>query len=327
MKTLILVSLISFFVLLISLLAIVLIVKYARLSIKYKRISKYLHSYLNTIIGARYGNLLSRCDDGVDALTIQLSKNTNAFLESVIDRDEMIKEYIEREKQAQNIKQDFVSSLAHDLKVPIIAQDNTFELFLNGKFGEITKTQEDVLKNLKLSNSDLKNFIINLLDVYKLDNESIKPEFKETNINELILEVIEQNKNVATIQNKKLFFIPKKEEIYSKIDSFLIKRVLNNLISNAFSHTKQKDEIEIILNKKGAKLEILVKDSGTGIKEEEINKIFKKYYTSTKKYSNIGLGLGLYIANKIIEAHNGKIKVSNNETKGACFCVSLPILK
>ena len=69
---------------------------------------------------------------------------------------------------------------------------------------------------------------------------------------------------------------------------------------------------------------ISILDEGDGIKEEDINNIFTKYYTSAKKYSNIGVGLGLYIANKIILAHNGKIIAKNNKDKGACFSIVLP---
>ena len=136
-----------FFIILV--LALILITKYTKLYIRHNRLSKYLYNYLNIITSARYGNLNSRCEDGVDALTIQLSRNTNAFLESVIDRDTMISEYIEKEKQSQNIKQDFFSCLAHDLKVPIIAQDNTYDLFLNEDFGSLTNKQKEAVENYK----------------------------------------------------------------------------------------------------------------------------------------------------------------------------------
>ena len=63
----------------------------------------------------------------------------------------MINEYIEKEKESQNLKQDFISSLAHDLKVPIIAQDNTYDLFLNGNFGEINEIQKNAINYLKNS--------------------------------------------------------------------------------------------------------------------------------------------------------------------------------
>jgi len=85
---------------------------------------------MNLITSARYGNLNNKVEDGIDALTIQLSRNTNALLESISDRDNMIREYIEKEKESQNIKQDFISCLAHDLKVPIIAQDKKPQYYM-----------------------------------------------------------------------------------------------------------------------------------------------------------------------------------------------------
>lgn len=311
------------FVFLGAILSFVMILKYAKLSVKYKRLSKYLYNYLNVITSARYGNLKSKCDDGVDALTIQLSRNTNALLESVFDRDMMIGEYIEKEKQTQNIKQDFISSLTHDLKVPIIAQDNTYDLFLNGSFGTLSELQKDALKNLKISNNDLKNLIADLLDTYKLDRSEFQLNISEVNLNQLIYEVLEQNKSILTIQNKNIIFKQCDEVIYP-LDGFLIKRVLNNLISNAIFYGKNSKNITISLSKDSKNVIISISDEGDGIKEEDINNIFKKYYTSAKKYSNIGVGLGLYIANKIICAHSGEIIAKNNKDKGATFSIVLP---
>ena len=107
------------------------------------------------------------------------------------------------------------------------------------------------------------------------------------------------------------------------VDKFLIKRVLNNLISNAMFYGKNTQNIYIELNKTKERVEISIIDEGSGINEENINKIFKKYYTSAKKYSNIGVGLGLYIANKIVRSHKGEIYAKNNENKGACFTIAL----
>ena len=306
------------------LIVLVVVLKYSNLYFKHKRLSKYLYNYLNVITSARYGNLNSKCEDGVDALTIQLSRNTNALLESVFDRDMMISEYIEKEKQTQNIKQDFISSLAHDLKVPIIAQDNTYDLFLNNNFGELTDIQKSAIKNLKISNNDLKNLIADLLDAHKLDKQQLTLNIENININKLINEAINQNKSILTIKEKEIIF-NYSEEIEYPLDSFLIKRVLNNLISNAIFYGKNSKNITIELAKTQYEIIISVIDEGDGIKEEDINNIFTKYYTSAKKYSNIGVGLGLYIANKIVLAHNGKIEAKNNPDKGACFSIVLPL--
>lgn len=309
---------------LIMILALYLIVKYVKLTLKYNRLTKYLYKYLNIITSARYGNLNLRCEDGIDALTIQLSRNTNGLIESIYDRDIMINEYIEKEKQTVNLKQDFISSLAHDLKVPIIAQDNTYDLFLNNRFGDINSEQKAALKNLKISNNDLKNLILNLLDAQKMDRNEPQITKENTDIISLINELLEQNKSIILFQDKTVAFNHSDNELYLEIDPFLIKRVLNNLISNAIFYSKNSKNITITVEKSNDNVKISLKDEGLGINEEDINNIFKKYYTCAKKYSNVGSGLGLYIASKIIRAHNGSISAKNNPDKGACFTISLP---
>jgi len=325
MKVAIITSMSFIILAIIVILALLLIIKHVRLIVKYNRLFKYLYNYLNVITSARYGNFNSKAEDGVDALTIQLSRNTNALLESIQDRNMMINENIEREKQSQNIKQDFITSLAHDLKVPIIAQDNTYDLFLNNSFGELNEKQISAIKNLKISNNDLKNLIIDLLDAQKLDTRDFEINYEDTNINELIQEVINQTQSILTIRNKKIHFEANKENITYPLDKFLIKRVLNNLISNAIFYGKNSENIKIILNASKNYIKLSVIDEGDGINEENINNLFNKYYTSAKKYSNIGIGLGLYIANKIALAHNGKLSAKNNKDKGACFTIELPI--
>ena len=303
------------------------ILKYIKLSIKFSRLTKYLYNYLNIIISARYGNLNLKCEDGVDALTIQHSRNTNALLESTFDRDKMSNEYIEREKQSQNLKQDFVSSLAHDLKVPIIAQDNTYDLFLQGNFGEISKVQKDAIQNLKISNNDLKNLVVDLLDAHKFEDNELKLQIENVDIVKLIKEIIIQNKSILDIRNKEIRFISDVNELYCPLDAFLIKRVFNNLISNAVFYGKNSRYIDIELKITEKHILVSVIDYGDGINEEEIKNIFRKYYTSAKKYANIGAGLGLYIANKIILRHNGKISAYNMQNKGAKFTIELPLIQ
>lgn len=302
-----------------------LMIKYAKLSIKYNKLYKYMYNHLNIITSARYGNFNNKIDNGIDDLTIQLSKNTNALLESINDRDKMIQEYIEKEKENQNIKQDFISCLAHDLKVPIIAQDNTYDLFLNGNFGELSKTQNEVIKNLKISNLDLKNLVTNMLDAQKLSSKNYELNFEKTNLVNFIKSIINQNSAFLDSKNKNIVFDYNENEINYEIDILSFKRVLNNLISNAVYYDKNGENIYINLKKKEKEIELIVKDRGEGIDEENINNIFKKYYMASKKYSNIVFGLGLYISNKIITAHKGTITAKNNKDKGASFIIILPL--
>lgn len=309
-------------VLIFTTLLITAIVFLIKQKLRYKKLIRFLYNLVNTITSARYGNLNMRVEEGYDTLTNQLSKNTNALLESILDRDAMIQEYIEKEKQSQNLKQDFIASLAHDFKVPIIAQDNTYDLFLQGKLGKLDDIQKDAIQNLKISNNDLKNLVMDLLDAHKLDTQKLEPNLEVTNVNELIQEVIEQNKSILQIKGKVINFNNPEKKVTFKLDPFLMKRVLNNLISNAVVHGKNTKNIDIALKKTKDNIKISITDEGEGIKED-INAIFKKYYTATKKYSNVGAGLGLYIANQIVLAHKGKISAKNVEGKGACFTISL----
>ena len=301
---------------------IFLISKYFELRKNAIELKKFLINFSNIITSARYGNLNSRFSNGFDNFTNQLSQSANALLESIKDRDNMISEYIEKEKQSQNLKQDFISTLAHDFKVPIIAQDNTYELLLNGNFGELSDIQKEVIQNLKISNNDLKNLIMDLLDAHKLESCNYELNKANANLNDLIKEVIEQNKYLLSSKNKEIIYSG--TDIFYNLDTFLIKRVMNNLISNAIFYGKSTKNIYIELLKTKSDIEISVTDEGDGIKED-INTIFKKYYSASKKYSNIGIGLGLYIANKIIIAHNGLINAENVKDKGAKFTIKLPL--
>ena len=100
---------------------------------------------------------------------------------------------------------------------------------------------------------------------------------------------------------------------------------MNNLISNSITHSKDSKNIEINLTQNKDNIKISVKDEGRGIDETDINNIFEKYYTASKKYTNTSTGLGLYISNKIITSHKGKITAKNNESKGATFTITLPL--
>lgn len=292
---------------------------------RHYKLFRFLHHYLNTITSARYGNLNSKIDDGIDTVTKQLSKNTNALFESIADRDNMIQEYIQKEKERENLKQDYISGFAHDLKVPIIAQDNTYDLLLNENFGKLTTEQQTAIKNLKVSNDDLKKLILNLLDVQKYENGSLVINKENVEINELIEEIVQQDKSLFLIQNINITIESDKDKIFCALDKFLIKRAINNLISNAISHSKNSNNIIIRTSQNENSVEISVTDNGNGINEQDINNIFEKYYTASKKYSNTSTGLGLYISNKIIAAHNGKIYAKNNPDKGATFTISIPL--
>jgi len=322
------------FILLVSLLSAILIIKYIKLADKNASYVKYLRKITNVVTSVRYGNLGARIEgDNVESYE-KLSEGLNKMFESISDREQMIQEHIKKEKELNNLKADFIATLTHDLKVPIIAQDNTFNLFLNGAFGKITPTQEQALKNLKISNMDLKYLIEVLLETYKMEQAGI--EIKKTpdiDIAKLIYETIDLIRPVAQAHEKNIYFSNNLPEGYgAEADVFLIKRVVQNMLLNALSQSVNSDRVDISLYEEGSNFVIKVQDYGCGIEKEEINKIFRKYYSGSSKFTKSSTGLGLYLSNKIVKLHNGKIGVESfcadeaqeNLQTGTTFFISVP---
>ncbi len=316
----VLVGVISFF-------CCVIILKYFKLSIKHENLKIYIKKITNLVSSARYGNLYSRIDLNKDKTTEELSKNLNNLLESILDRDVMINEYVEKEKEETNLKEDFIASLTHDLKVPIIAQDNTFDLLLAEKFGTLTDIQKEAIVKLKISNMDLKYLIEALLETYKAEHKGVLPK-KESGIqvNNFIKETIEQLSSIFKLHNKKIDFTTELANNFTAdIDIFLTKRVINNLILNALSYSANSDKIDIFLKHTDKGFSISIKDYGIGIEKEDIDKIFNKFYSGKSNLKQASTGLGLYLSNKIIKALGGTIEVKSEKNKGSVFTITLPV--
>lgn len=313
-----------------------LLIKYFKLSGEYQNLKNYIKKTTNLVSSARYGNLYSRIveDDTTSGITSELSKNLNNLLESIIDRDVMINEYVENEKEEAILKEDFIASLTHDLKVPIIAQDNTYELLLSEKFGALSDIQKEALVKLKISNIDLKYLIEALLETYKVEHKGISIKKEEgVLINKFTKETIDQLSSIFELHHKNIIFETKLSDDFSaNIDIFLVKRVVNNLILNALSYSANADKIEVFLEKaviddknKTEGFKISVRDFGIGIEKEEIDKIFNKYYSGKLNLTRSSTGLGLYLSNKIIKALGGKIEVQSRKNEGSTFTVTLPL--
>lgn len=302
---------------------ILLLYKHAKLVSKHNELTKYLKSLLNTLSSARWGNLQIKARKGPSVLSEEISKNLNSLLESILDRDKMIQEYVEKEKESNNIKEDFIAMLTHDLKVPIIAQDNTLDLLLDNKFGQLTNEQKDAIKNIKISNSDLRHLVESLLDSHKFEKKGFVPKIQEdVSLREFIDDIIAQANSIASLHNKIIRLYDHLEPNYKiNTDIFLLRRVVQNLILNAVSYGINSDYIDITLENNDDEYIIRVRDYGLGISKENLDKIFNKYYSAAELYSKASMGLGLYLSNKIINTLNGSIRVASEENKGAEFSV------
>lgn len=251
------------------------------------------------------------------ASTMQLEIEDNKNVNVIIIKN------ITDQKELETLKEDFVATLTHDLKVPIIAETNMLDLFLNENFGPISEKQALALKNMQASNKELLDLVQIVLETYKMRDGNIKLYKENIMLKSFIQEVIEEMAPISAKSKNDLHLIlPRDIRVYA--DRMQLKRVLKNLVQNAISYGKPDSPIEITIGEIPKFIVISVKDYGAGISESDINKIFNKYYSAAKKFRKIGTGLGLYLALQIIRAHGGDLSVKSVQGEFTEFCIMLP---
>ena len=227
------------------------------------------------------------------------------------------------EREVETLKEDFVATLTHDLKVPIVAEANIINFLLDGKFGKISEKQEIALNNMKTSNQELIELVQIILETYKIKEKGIKLFKENIMLDKFLTDIVNETQPIAKISGIKINY-QSKRNINVFADSIQLERVVKNLISNAISHSNTKEEIDITTGEIPGFVIISVIDYGQGIPEKELKLIFNKYYSAAKKFRKIGTGLGLYLSQQIVKAHGGEITVESEENVRTEFCVKIP---
>lgn len=231
---------------------------------------------------------------------------------------------VTNEREIETLKEDFVATLTHDLKVPIVAESNMLNFFLNETFGSISDKQRTALTNMQKSNQELLDLVQIILDTYKINKAGITLEKEEVNLNDFVKCAVEEMKPIAQNSNLHLDYYPAEKTIKTNIDSMQMTRVIKNLISNAISHSNTKEKIDVKIAEIPNFITISIIDYGQGISKDEIKLIFNKYYSAAKKFRKIGTGLGLYLSQQITKAHGGEILVTSEKDIKTEFCVKIP---
>lgn len=233
---------------------------------------------------------------------------------------------VTNEREIETLKTDFVATLTHDLKVPIIAGGNMIDLFLSGKFGDISEKQKFALKNMQTSNEELLDLVQVLLDTYKISDKGIDLYKEKIALNSYVENVVNEMSPISEASGIKIRYNPSDKDIIINGDKIQLQRVIKNLLSNAINHSHSQKDIEVNISSENNFALISVVDFGQGIPKNEIKMIFNKYYSAAKKLRKVGTGLGLYLAQQITQTHGGEIIVTSEENVRTEFCIKLPIL-
>jgi signal transduction histidine kinase len=238
-------------------------------------------------------------------------------------------------KEIERLRDDFVSTLTHDLRTPLLAAIQTLGFFADGSLGELSPRQQELISMLIQSKRELLGLVNVLLEVYKYESGRQKLIIDTVYPAELIGGIVQELSALAHDREQTLTFAPAEDlpPDFLKVrgDKQELKRVFVNLIGNAINFTPKGGHIRVDLSlkpdeKKGAKptLQVCVADNGRGIPAQDIPLLFQRFSQGTSKQRSSGSGLGLYLSRQIVEAHHGQIWVESKEGVGSCFYVTLP---
>jgi len=249
------------------------------------------------------------------------------------DNDEIVgvclstMEVTERRKLIQQ-REDFVATLVHDLKTPLLGAEKTLESMIGGLVGDLDPGQSDVLSMLKRSNQQLLSMVQNLIEFYHYDKKTDDTEFEDVDIAELLMICVDEL--FALAQQKEIKLAAKFPDglPHVQANKLGLKRVFINLIDNAIKFSPKGAHVEINAKKKRDQIEIRVRDTGLGIEEVDKAKLFQRFFRGENgKRFAVGTGLGLYLCKKIVTDHKGTIEVVSKEGQGSTFIVGLPIVR
>ncbi|WP_203361507.1 ATP-binding protein [Bacillus sp. REN10] len=226
-------------------------------------------------------------------------------------------------KKLEQMRKDFVANVSHELKTPITSIKGFTETLLDGAMNDPEALS--MFLNIILKESErMQTLVMDLLDLSKIEQKGIVLNLKPVCVDEVIEEIIPTLEHRMTNKQIELTLnMAKGLEIIG--DFYRLKQVFINLINNAILYTQEGGSIQIKGLDQGSYVEVQVSDNGIGIKEEEVPRIFERFYRVDKARSRNsgGTGLGLAIVKHILEAHDGKISVRSKVNEGTTFIVTL----
>jgi len=235
---------------------------------------------------------------------------------------------IAHEMEILRLKSDFVSSVSHEFKTPIMAIQTLSERLQLGRVKSLDKRNE--YYSIISKNADrLSSLVKNTLDFSKIEEGKSEYFFQETDVAQLLMYEIEQFKRDKIYAGIRIDTRISRNLPRLYLDRRAFSLVLNNLLENAVKFSKRGTEIYVNAGKEVESVRVDVEDKGVGIGPNELGKIFDKFYQGNNaiRQDAKGTGLGLALVKHTVEAHGGKVLVKSKVDQGSMFTIILPIGK
>jgi len=251
----------------------------------------------------------------------RLSKNLRTSLTELKNANEQLQLDIEKEKDREIIRKEFVASVSHELKTPL----GIIKGFAEGVKDNIAENKKEHYINVILDEIEkMDELVLDLLDLAKLESNAYKPDMEDFNITDLLNDV--ETRLINRIYEKKIRLKHEYEGKNFKVcgDLRRIEQVVMNIMNNAIKHTNHEGDIKIGIKEQKNVVYISIENSGSHIREEDLKRIWERFYRAEKSRDRKtgGTGLGLSIVKNILEIHVSRFGAENTED-GVSFYFTL----
>jgi len=266
-------------------------------------------------------------------LTVGLADRVNTLnrenLELKIEKNRIEEEYRQ--------KTDFFINVSHELRTPLTLINGLNKEIMEGEHGKVLDCKASVFSVIERNTARIRKLVRNISELVTMDHKMLKPRLERGDLLKLISDLSTEYRGIA--EKKRIYFSvlwPPKKKLQVKMDPELMRTALRNLLSNAFQYTDE-GAVEVLVESREEGKEqgkgkrnsavIRIRDTGIGIAKKDEEKIFQRFVrlTEAQALREEGLGVGLALVKEIVELHEGKIKLGENQEKGAEFILQLPL--
>lgn len=234
------------------------------------------------------------------------------------------------ERRLDKLRKDFIANVSHELRTPISLLQGYSEAIVD----DIAETKEDKNELAQIIHDEslrMSRLVNELLDIARMEAGHIQLNYEEVHVNDFVRRIIHKFQGIASDHEITLTYESHIEQSTVSIDADRMEQVFTNLIDNAIHHTESGGHVNVVVHSNESEISVEIKDSGTGIPEEDLPFIFERFYKTdkarTRDGSKKGTGLGLPIAKNIVSAHQGTIIAKSKKGQGTTFSFTIPQTK
>ncbi len=295
---------------------------------------QFLNIQLNDLLKENYevGKILVRRDRELTAANVRLEeflRELDSVGKMLVRRDLELTRANTRLEELDEIKSEFVTIAAHQLRTPLTGIRWSYQILLEDATGVLTSGQRRILSGGLGASLRMINLVNDLLSVARIEEGRFGFHFTLQSPTAMIAHAVERFGKMAG--EKGIAFVP--ELPAGSVRSFAfdeekISLVLDNVLDNAVKYTEPGGKIAFSVTEEKNALKIVVSDTGIGVPKEQLHRVFGKFFRANNavRFHTSGTGLGLYVSKNIVEKHNGTMNVESAESKGSTFTITLPMV-